>query len=209
VDSHAEVRAFVLLQPGHWCEVRLAVRIRAHAVDRVIQRAKVVDLPVADIDMQAINAEFADLLPIACVAADVLAQRNGEPLQVLLPAEHGVFLAAWNEEARLLEVRTFVDHAKLNGAQQEAVREIRRLSEHGICAEAVSTIVPGWMWPNRRKGLDGQEGNEEQPGLRERLVQAWEHFGWRFAEDRLHPGMSDQAWRARTTEATTLQPAAP
>lgn len=118
-DSHADVRALVQLQPGYWGEVNLGVRIRAHAVDRFIQRAKVVDLPVADVDMQAINAEFSDLLPIACVAADVQANRHGEPLQVLLPAEHGVLLVGWNAEDRRLEVRTFVDHSKLNAAQHD------------------------------------------------------------------------------------------
>ena len=69
LDSHAGLRALVLLQPGRWVAMDVAVRIRAHAVDRVVQRARVVDLPVSDVDMQAVNAEFSDLMPWACVAA--------------------------------------------------------------------------------------------------------------------------------------------
>jgi hypothetical protein len=46
IDSHADVRALVLLQPGSAMMLEAPVRVRAHAVDRVVQRARIVDLPI-------------------------------------------------------------------------------------------------------------------------------------------------------------------
>jgi hypothetical protein len=201
VDSHAYVRALVLLQPGRLLPLEVAVRIRAHAVDRVVQRAQVVELPIRDVDMQAVNAEFADLMPLACVAARILTERVNEgaetarSLNVLLPAQHGVFLGGWCSDSQQLEIRTFVDHAKLNASQQEAVLEIRRIAEEQVCAEALQALVPGWM------------GTPAQSPLRDELFQAWQHFGWRFQEDRLHPGMSDRAWREHDGPGRTPVPA--
>jgi hypothetical protein len=216
VDSHACIRALVLLQPGRLLPLEVAVRIRAHAVDRVVQRAQVVDLPIRDMDMQAVNAEFADLMPLACVAARILTEKvNGrdvgaEPagtaeaaeaaetarsLNVLLPAQHGIFLGGWCSDSQQLEIRTFVDHAKLNAAQREAVREIQRIAQDQVCTQALQALVPGWM------------GSADEGGLRDRLLQAWQHFGWRFEEDRLHPGLSDRAWREHDVSGRTQGPA--
>jgi hypothetical protein len=191
LDSNAGLRALVLLQPGRWVVLDLAVCIRAHAVDRVVQRARVVDLPVRDVDMQAVNAEFSDLMPLACVAARALFEHAADVghdtaagVSVLLPTQHGIFLGGWSAQTRQLEIKTFVDHARLNAAQQEAVAEIDRMAQEQVCAEALDALVPGWM------------GAGDRP-LRARLLHAWQHYGWRFAEDGLHPGMSDRAWRAR------------
>jgi hypothetical protein len=203
VDSHAQIRALTLLQPGRCIGQEVSVRVRAHAVDRVVQRASVVDLPIREDDMQAINAEFSDLLPLACVAGECLAKRAHEaqaqgkppePLQILLPTQHGVFLGSWNTEAGQLEVRTFVDHAKLNGAQTEAVREIERIAQDRVCTQALQILVPGWL------------GSDDGRSLRDELLQAWQHFSWRFEEDRLHPGMSDQAWKHRADLSIQRQP---
>ncbi len=214
VDSHACIRALVLLQPGRLLPLEVAVRIRAHAVDRVVQRAQVVDLPIRDLDMQAVNAEFADLMPLACVAARILTEKvNGrdvgaEPaeaagaaevaetarsLNVLLPTQHGVFLGGWCSDIQQLEIRTFVDHAKLNAAQREAVREIQRIAQDQVFTQALQALVPGWM------------GSADEGGLRDRLLQAWQHFGWRFEEDRLHPGLSDRAWQSREAVQSPLR----
>ena len=191
LDSNAGLRALVLLQPGCWVAKDVAVCVRAHAVDRVVQRARVVDLPVRDVDMQAVNAEFSDLMPLACVAARALSEHAADVghdtaagVNVLLPTQHGIFLGGWGAQTRQLEIKTFVDHARLNAAQQEAVAEIDRMAQEQVCAEALDALVPNWM------------GAGDGP-LPARLLHAWQHYGWRFAEDGLHPGMSDRAWRAR------------
>ena len=104
---------------------------------------------------------------------------------MLLPTEHGIFLGERSAATKELEIRTFVDNARLNGAQLEAVREIHRITQEQVCAEALQALVPGWM------------GTNGDANLRGRLLQAWQHFGWRFEEDRLHPGLSDRAWKDR------------
>jgi hypothetical protein len=191
IDSHADVRALVLLQPGSAMTLEAPVRVRAHAVDRVVQRARIVDLPITDADMQAVNAEFSDLMPLACVAArtmrelaDTASAAEAASVSVLLPAQHGVFLGRWSTDAGKLEILTFVDSARLLDAQLEAVHEIERIAQAHVCAEALATLVPGWM------GADDS-------GLRKRLLKAWQELGWRFAEEGLHPGLSDRAWRGR------------
>ena len=193
LDSNAGLRALVLLQPGGWVALDLAVCIRAHAVDRVVQRARVVDLQVRDVDMQAVNAEFSDLMPLACVAARALAEHAADVghdaaagVSVLLPTQHGIFLGGWGAQTRQLEIKTFVDHARLNAAQQEAVAELDRMAQAQVCAEALDALFPGWMAAGDRQ-------------LRARLMQAWQHYGWRFAEDGLHPGMSDRVWQGRAS----------
>jgi hypothetical protein len=142
-------------------------------------------------DMQAVNAEFSDLIPLACVAARALAQHAEEAghesaaaVHVLLPTQHGIFLGGWSANTRQLEINTFVDNARLVEAQLEAVREIEHIAQAHVCAEALDTLVPGWM------GAD--DGT-----LRAQLLKAWQHLGWRFAEDGLHPGLSDRAWKVR------------
>jgi len=193
LDSNAGLRALVLMQPGGWVALDVAVCIRAHAVDRVVQRARVVDLPVRDVDMQAVNAEFSDLMPLACVAARALAEHAADVghdaaagVSVLLPTQHGIFLGGWGAQTRQLEIKTFVDHARLNAAQQEAVAELDRMAQAQVCAEALDALFPGWMAAGDRQ-------------LRARLMQAWQHYGWRFAEDGLHPGMSDRVWQGRAS----------
>jgi hypothetical protein len=37
----------------------------------------------------------------------------------------------------------------------------------------------------------------DDSGLRTRLLKAWQELGWRFAEEGLHPGLSDRAWKGR------------
>jgi hypothetical protein len=48
-------------------------------------------------------------------------------------------------------------------------------------------------------------GTPAQSPLRDELFQAWQHFGWRFQEDRLHPGMSDRAWLIRDGLSASLR----
>jgi hypothetical protein len=191
-EAGATLRALVLLQPGWSATIGVDVCVRAHAVDRVVQRARVVDLPVRDADMQAINAEFSDLMPMACVAARALAHHaedvghhKASRVSVLLPTQHGLFLGRWSAKTHRLEVLTFVEHAQLLSAQQEAVEAINRISQERVCAEALEAIVPGWM----AAGDGGQ--------LDSRLLQVWQQCGWRFSEDGLHPGMSDRVWQGR------------
>lgn len=187
-ETKTRLMALTLLRPGRYMPFEVSVWVSGHAVDRVIQRSHMLDLPIKQCEIQAINAEFADALPLACIAAKILAKVDTEQgaaraaeVNVLLPAAHGVFLASWMPDEDHLIVKTYVDGAKLNGAQREALRELALVTDAELSAHVFSAITQGWM-------------KAEVPQLEQRLLDAWQHYGWRFEEDRLHPGMSDQAW---------------
>lgn len=189
-ECQARLIALTLLRPGRFMELAVRVKVSGHAVDRVVQRARMVGLPVHDSDIQAINAEFADALPLACIATQVLldleheqGQAVAQDLQVLLPAPHGVFLGSWSGEDRALIIRTFVDSNKLTEPQREAVRAIAGWADGELSAQVLNTLTAGWM-------------NVDVSGLKERLLETWRDYGWRFDEQRLHPGLSDRAWSA-------------
>ena len=190
-DCQANLVALALLRPGRFMEVGVRVKVSGHAVDRVVQRAKMVDLPVRRPDIQAINAEFADALPLACIATEALlevqrtqGEHAAQDTQVLLPAPHGVFLASWSCEEQALIIRTFVDGEKLTEPQLEAVREISQWADGQLSTQVLNILTTGWM-------------NVDVTGLKERLLRTWREYGWRFDEQRLHPGLSDRAWSAR------------
>ena len=189
-ECQANLVALTLLRPGHFLEVGVRVKVSGHAVDRVVQRAKLVELPLRKPDIEAINAEFADALPLACIATEILLEverTQGEDCardtQVLLPAPHGVFLASWSCEEQALIIRTFIDGAKLTDPQREAVREIAQWADGQLSTQVLNILTAGWM-------------NVGVTGLKERLLQTWRDYGWRFDEQRLHPGLSDRAWAA-------------
>ncbi len=191
-DSHASVRVCMLLRPGKPLTMKVPLTLRAHAVDRVVQRSGLIDAPVCDPEIQAINAEFADMLPLASFASWMLldmASMGDErvaDLQVLMPAAHGIFLGDWDSEQSQLVIRTFVDFLKLNEAQREAVRELKSLHDGELGAQLLSEVSSGWL-------------RLDQAPLRRRLEEAWRAYGYRFSEDRLHPGLSDRAWQERPT----------
>lgn len=47
----------------------------------------------------------------------------------------------------------------------------------------IDILTAGWM-------------NVDVTCMRERLLETWRDYGWRFDEQRLHPGLSDRAWAA-------------
>ncbi len=188
--SNASVGAMMLLRPDGFVCKPVNVVISGHAVDRVIQRCRLMELPIGQEDLAAVNAEFADALPLACVAASALRRlcahagaATAEALNVLLPAPHGVFLAGWRASAAHLRVQTFVGRDQLNEAERVALDDLRRIAAGSIESHVLDDILPGWL------SLDPQ-------ALHAQLIDAWRHFGWRFDIDRLHPGLSDLAWAA-------------
>lgn len=186
VNSNATVRAIMLLRPSGLFDTQTGVVVSGHAVDRVIQRCRLVDLPIRSADIEAIHAEFADALPLACLACSILEQRqaqcrDAESINVLLPSAHGVFLGSWLAKSQQLLIKTFVDQSHLVGPQLQAVRDIARIGDGQVAAHILDAMAPGWL---SLRNCDVQSS----------LFEAWRQFGRRFDTERLHPGMSDQAW---------------
>lgn len=186
LSSNASVRAIMLLRPSGMLDRYTGVVISGHAVDRVIQRCRMINLPICNDDMQAIHAEFADALPLACLACSVLGQPDPASAQVdlanvLLPSANGVFLASWLVDSQQLLIKTFVDRSHLLPSQLQAVQEIARIGEGQVGAHILDAMAPGWL-------------NLTRQDINQRLFDAWQHYGWRFDTERLHPGLSDPAW---------------
>lgn len=186
-SSNASVTAVMLLRHSGATVRDAGVVVSGHAVDRVIQRCKMVDLPIRQVDLEAINAEFSDALPLACFACSILG--NDEELgdqqaqvNILLPSANGVFLASWLPAKRKLLIKTFVDQGNLVAPQRQAVREIRSIGDGQISAHILDAVAPGWL-------------TLERECLGPTLLSAWRNYGWRFGIDRLHPGLSDTAWQ--------------
>ena len=187
VSSNADVRVILLLRQAGVVTKSPGIVVSGHAVDRVIQRCKLIELPISRGDLEAINAEFADALPLACLACSVLSDQadrvEAKALSnILLPSAHGVFLASWLPEERRLLVKTFVDRRQLVQPQIEAIREISAIGEGQINAHILDAMAPGWLQLARKD-------------INRSLFDAWQHFGWRFDIERLHPGLSDDAWQ--------------
>lgn len=187
-DSCAQLHAWVLFQPGHMIGYEVPLKVTGHAIDRVVQRAHIVDTPISKADIQAINAEFADALPLGMLAVEAINRASDEcaaevmePLQIVLPTSHGAFLAAWSEQEKALLLRTFVDRDRLVMPQQEALRVLRRFSDMYLALHVMECLAEGWY-------------RADTAGLCRELTEAWLHYGWRFDLEGLHPGLSDRAW---------------
>ena len=183
-----KVHLWLLFMPGKLSEYEIPVCVSTHAIERVIQRNGLVDLPIRKIDIEAVMAEFSDVLPLATLsikAIKELARLSGDDvakdLTLLLPSANGLFLGSWCDELKSILIKTFVDARKFNEAQVQAVKEIRCIAEAEIGPALIDTLAPGWI----------QFGANP---IHDQLTKAWQHFAWRFDLDRLHPGMSDAAW---------------
>lgn len=183
-----KLHAWVLLMPGFLQEIEIPMLISHHAVERVIQRSGMVDLPIKKADIQAINAEFADMLPLAALAMDVMrnfavqtSDEQAQTLTMLLPSAHGLFVGNWCPELGSLLIKTFIDAKKLNAAQIQAVSELKVVTDIDLAPVLVDALIPRWFQTDKAPAYD-------------KITQAWQYFAWRFDIDRLHPGMSDAAW---------------
>lgn len=172
-------------------EKTLPIHVSGHAIERVIQRSRLITLPIGRQDILAIHAEFADALPLACIAHDAVRQSiaagslaDAGRLTILLPSANGVFLCRWCEESGRLLIKTFIGRNQLNQAEIAAIDELKRFSEAQVAAHLLDGLAPGWL------GLETRD-------LHAALVTAWRHFGWRLDEEVRLPGMSDAAWSSR------------
>jgi hypothetical protein len=190
-SSNVGLRVWVFFQPGNLCCYTPFVKFSSHAIERVVQRAHIVETPVTAEDIQAINAEFSDAVLLAVFALEVLdyiQEVHGDEaksgLQVIIPSAHGAFLGNWLSDEKFLLIKTFIDREKLNEPQLEALRELRLITDADLSSPMIEMLAPTWF---------GSQVLE----TKRNIADAWRHYGWRFEEDRLHPGLSDKAWKDR------------
>lgn len=178
----------MMLRKGHApLEGTLRATFAAHAIDRVIQRARLVDLPPKFGDFEAINAEFADAVHFVAPALHVLARLNSADiahLHLLLPAAHGFFLGCFDQDSGDVVIKTYVDQGKMRDYEREALRELQRIPTEVLALCSMGQLAPGWI-------------ATEIEAVGAKLHRVWRDYGWRLAEHEFPKGMSDRAWASR------------
>jgi hypothetical protein len=143
-----ECYASFLLRPGGAGSRRLRVSFSGHALDRIIQRSGLINTPVTEQDVRAINAEFADALHYASPAFAAITTQPGDDagrLTLLLPSPHGFFLGRFDPAESMLRVKTFVDESRLRRSQREALLELNGIDQGRLALVSFSMITPGWL----------------------------------------------------------------
>lgn len=179
---------FVVIRPGGAYRRDIRMRFTGHAVDRVIQRSGHIGLPLADADIHAINAEFADALHFSSAALSALALLHAEEahrMNVLLPSASGFFLGGFDAESQEITVRTFVDEGRLWSSERQALHELQRIGEGELAVATLRALTENWL----------SVGGEI---VGQRLTEAWRKFGSRLAKEEVPQGMSDKAWESRS-----------
>jgi hypothetical protein len=151
---------------------QLPIEFTGHAIDRLIQRAHVVELPLTDSDLDSIHAGFASALIWAVAALKAIEGMDAEDvgrLEVIIPAEHGIFLGRFDPEAAHLALTTFVDSAKLWEEEIYALNQLNAVGEERLALSALDLLADGWM-------------AHDDTHVSERLIDIWKTFGWVIRE---------------------------
>lgn len=185
----ARVSAEVMTYPRtrQWRR-QLPIEFTGHAIDRLIQRAHVVELPLTDSDLDAIHAGFASALIWAVAAVKAIEGMDADDvcrLDVIIPAEHGIFLGRFDPEAAHLVLTTFVDSAKLWEEEIYALNKLNAVGEERLALSALDLLAEGWM-------------AHDDTHVSERLIDIWKTFGWVIREREERPGKMDAAWDERS-----------
>jgi len=174
------VVAQVLSYPAGFQDVRVKIRFSGHAIDRVIQRAGVVNLPLQGADIEAIHASFAGALIWSCAALNVLASEPRQPtagdLCIALPVDHGLFLAVRDDLLDELVILSFIPSDRLWDEERYALARLRRVGDEGA-----AVLAGGVLCPELFRGDAPQE-------WRIQIVQAWRELRWLLREKPGRPG---------------------
>jgi len=164
----------------------LPIEFTGHAIDRLIQRAHVVDLPLSQGDLNAIHAGFSSAMIWATAAAkamQVMSEEEQARTDVIIPADHGIFLGRFDPQVSRLLLTTFIDSAKLWDEEIFALGQLNRLGEERLALSALDLVANGWM-------------AHDDTQVSERLIGIWKTFGWVIREREERPGKMDAAWAA-------------
>lgn len=168
----------------------LPIEFTGHAIDRLIQRARVVDLPLSDHDLHAIHAGFASALIWAIAALKAIEgidEEDARQLEIIIPAEHGIFLGRFDPTASRLVFKTFIDSEKLWEEEVYALPELNQIGDERLALSSLDLLAEGWM-------------AHDDTHVSEKLVDIWQRFGWVIREREERPGKMDAAWSTRAIE---------
>jgi hypothetical protein len=180
------VAARVVSFPGGAQLARFPVRFTGHVIDRVIQRTRVVKLPVQRTDIDAIHASFSGALLWSIAAIAVLDRLHDDPAQPLcipLPVERGIFLAAPDAIGELV-VKTYVQREDLWDEERYALSKFEHLGDTRASLFAAEVLCPALF------------GHGAPLEWAEAMLQAWKELHWLIRAKRDRPGSLATAWRS-------------
>lgn len=178
------VTARLISFPGGFAQTRLQIRFSGHAIDRVVQRAKVVNLPLLPSALEAIHASFSGALLWSIAALAVLARLRHDPTDPLcipLPVEHGIFLATLDETGELV-VKTYVPRDQLWEEESYALSKFEYLGDERASLFAAELLCPSLF------------ANSATMAWAEAMREAWRELHWLLRTKSDRPGLLAEAW---------------
>jgi hypothetical protein len=170
----------------------MSIVITAHTIDRVIQRAGIVDLPIQSSDITAIDVQLAEILVWAAASFFVLGElplEQGPELTIVLPGQYGFFLGSFDTDPIELTIRTFVDFEKTWPEQEEALALLRSVPDDRLAICAGDVIKRGHL-------------DITHDAFDRAILKCWREYGRRIREKSDRPGKGDLAWPKRNSART-------
>ena len=162
----------------------MSIVCSAHTIDRVIQRAGIVDLPIQPSDVAAIDIQLAEILTWAAASFFILGEQsidNSKNMTVVLPGHYGFFLGSFETDPIEFTLRTFVDYQKAWVEQEEALALLRSVPDSQLAIYAGDVI--------RRRYLEISHSAYDRT-----ILKCWREYGWRIREKADRPSKEDRAW---------------
>ena len=169
---------------GQAATLEIGVTVTLHALQRMIQRSGLIRPPFDARALDPIYAEF-NALPLwlqpALQAARALAPDERARHALLLPAEHGVFLACDAGDAGLV-IKTYMGEShEMWGELARALKALRRFDERVLGIFHGAAYHSEWGWET-----DGTVTAE--------LQRVWREWVWLNRERADRPSRDDRAW---------------
>jgi len=185
----AALVADVIEYPANGKRSIVPVVFRRHAIERIIQRAGIVDLPLSHSDIEAIHAEFSSALVWGMAASTVLKQRINDAANlssIIIPSDHGFFLGEYLKEVGQLIFNTYVDNSKLWDEERYALDQLRKFDNGLLALTALEGFNQGWVCVEKSPVTHG-------------LIGIWQKFGWLLRERYLQKDTESIAWNRYKT----------
>lgn len=190
--GHARVRALSSTYPADEWVAPLSIRVTAHAIDRLIQRTGIVDLPLRERDIRLVNIELSQSLLWAVAAFFILGKikiDEGSELTLILPSQNGFFIGKLSSNPIELSLVTYVNRESKWQEQQEAFRILDSISETDLALFASEVLARNHM-------------NIQHSAVDQAIYQCWRDYGWRIREKLDRPSLLNECWNGRQMHAT-------
>jgi len=170
----ARINALTLLHPAAIRMLPMNIRISAHAIDRVIQRLGLVDLPIKKEDIQAINVEISQSLIWAVASFFIFGKFNSnnkdiEKFTLLFPSQHGFFIGKFSSDPIDLNIITYVNKDSSWPEQNEAFRILNAIPDDRLAFLAADVLARNHI-------------RAEHSDFDDLIFKCWRDYGWRIKE---------------------------